>query len=135
MCPGLEPRRPGAGAHHGGHRLRSPGAGRARAFHSPRERLMRFWPAAPLLLLLVAPAAHAKKFRYASGPRPPADTTLSVGTVEITPVVRERGPRVAATNLQLASLVANLAVERAMKSAPLDSGTHVVLAPGESHPL
>jgi hypothetical protein len=96
---------------------------------------MRVWPAVIVALLLAAPAAHAKKFRYASGPKPAADTTFSVARVEITPVVRSRGPSVAATNLQLASLVASEAVLRAMRSAPLDSGMHVVLAPAESHPL
>lgn len=96
---------------------------------------MRVPLAVLVLLLTLAPAAHAKKFRYASGPKPAADTVLSVADIEVTPVVRARGPRVAATNLQLATLVANAAVERAMKSMPLDSGTRVLLAPAESHPL
>jgi hypothetical protein len=96
---------------------------------------MRVRLAVLILLFTLAPAAHAKKFRYASGPKPPADTVLSVADVEVTPVVRARGPRVAATNLQLATLVANAAVERAMKTMPLDSGTRVLLAPAESHPL
>jgi len=97
---------------------------------------MRVWLVVIVLVSLVAaPAAHAKKFRYASGPKPSADTTLSVAVTEIHPVVRARGPRVAATNLQRASLVANSAVQRAMRTAPLDSGAHVVVAPAESHPL
>ncbi len=96
---------------------------------------MRVRLAVLVLLISLAPAAHAKKFRYASGPKPAADTVLSVADVEVTPVVRARGPRVAATNLQLATLVANTAVERAMRSMPLDSGTRVLLAPAESHPL
>jgi hypothetical protein len=96
---------------------------------------MRFRLAVVVLLLALAPAAEAKKFRYASGPKPAVDTVLSVADVEVTPLVRARGPKVAATNLQLATLVANVAIERAMKSMPLDSGTHVLLAPAESHPL
>ena len=96
---------------------------------------MRVRLAVLVLLVSLAPAAHAKKFRYSSGPKPAADTVLSVADVEVTPVVRARGPRVAATNLQLATLVANTAVERAMRSMPLDSGTRVLLAPAESHPL
>jgi hypothetical protein len=51
------------------------------------------------------------------------------------PVVRAKGPRVAPTNLQLLTLVANTSIERALKSAPLDSGGHVTVAPAESHPL
>jgi len=96
---------------------------------------MRVRLAVLILFISLAPAAHAKKFRYASGPKPAADTVLSVADVEVTPVVRARGPRVAATNLQLATLVANVAVERAMRSMPLDSGSRVLLAPAESHPL
>jgi hypothetical protein len=42
---------------------------------------------------------------------------------------------VPATNLQLVSLVANTAFSRALQSAPIDTGAHVVLAPAESHPL
>lgn len=86
-------------------------------------------------LLAVAPA-HARKFRYSSGPEPaPADTALAVAQTEIDPVVRERGPVVAPTNLELITLAANAALERTLAAAPLDSGTHVVLAPAESHPL
>ena len=98
---------------------------------------MRVWNAVCVMLsvALLAPQVHAKKFKYASGPKPDADTVLSVAEVNVVPVVRSRGPRVAATNLQLATLVANTAVERAMRSMPLDSGTHVVLAPAQSHPL
>ena len=100
---------------------------------------MCFRFAVPALVLVFAlaqaPAAEAKKFRYASGPKPGVDTVLSVAEEEVTPVVRARGPKVSATNLQLATLVANTAVERAFRSVPLDSGTHVVLAPGQSHPL
>jgi hypothetical protein len=93
---------------------------------------------AALLVALVsamAPGAQAKKFKYASGPKPASDTTYSVGEESVEPVVRSHGPKVAATNLQLTTLVANAAVERAMRSVPLDSGSHVVLAPAQSHPL
>jgi hypothetical protein len=100
---------------------------------------MRWWKTlAALLCALVlsqAQVAETKKFKYAAGPKPETDTTYSVAEESVEPVVRSRGPKVSATNLQLTTLVANTAVERAMRSAPLDSGTHVVLAPGQSHPL
>lgn len=86
-------------------------------------------------LLLGASPAAAKDFRYASGPQPPADTVLSVASPQIEPIVRERGPRVPYTNLQMVGLVADVAVDRALAAAPLDSGARVVLAPAESHPL
>ncbi len=89
----------------------------------------------PLLALLAAAApADAKKFKYASGPKAPEDTALSVAEVEIEPIVRTRGPRVPATNLQLTTLVANVAFERALARAPLDSGGRVTVAPSASHP-
>ena len=44
-----------------------------------------------LVLVTIAPAAEAKKFRYAEGPKPPADTTYSMATVSIDPVVGGRG--------------------------------------------
>jgi hypothetical protein len=96
---------------------------------------MRFWLTVIALVSLLAAPAHAKKFRYASGPKAGGDTTLAVGEVEITPLVRSRGPRMAATNLQLTAMVATAAVQRAMRTAPLDSGAHVVLAPAATHPL
>jgi hypothetical protein len=96
---------------------------------------MRVFLAAAALLVALAPAAQAKKFRYSSGPKPAADTTLVEAETSLEPIVRERGPRVPMTNLQLASLVASRAVERSIQSAPLDSGAQVVLAPAESHPL
>uniref|UniRef100_A0A832I3T4 Uncharacterized protein n=1 Tax=Eiseniibacteriota bacterium TaxID=2212470 RepID=A0A832I3T4_UNCEI len=96
---------------------------------------MRVLLAAVALVVALAPAAQAKKFRYASGPVPPADTALAEAEATLEPIVRERGPRVAVTNLQMTSLVANRAIERALQAAPLDSGTHVVIAPAESHPL
>jgi hypothetical protein len=86
-------------------------------------------------LLLLGSSAQAKKFRYASGPQPATDTTFTTAQTDIEPIVRRRGPRVPATNLQVVSLVATTAFERALKSAPLDSGSHVVLAPAEGHPL
>ncbi len=100
---------------------------------------MRLWIAASVVIvalaLSLAPGAQAKKFQYASGPKPAVDTVFSVAQEQVEPVVRSNGPKVAATNLQLTTLVANTAVERAMRSVPLDSGTHVVLAPAQSHPL
>ena len=86
-------------------------------------------------LLLLGSVAEAKKFKYAAGPKPGVDTTFTTAEAQITPIVRPRGPRVPATNLQVVSLVANTAFDRALHSAPIDSGAHVVLAPAESHPL
>jgi hypothetical protein len=97
---------------------------------------MRPWLTLVLLGgLLVAGSAEAKKIRYASGPKPVVDTVLSVAEPELEPIVRARGPRVALTNLQLVTRVANVSIQRALASAPLDSGVHVLLAPAESHPL
>ena len=84
---------------------------------------------------MIATPASAKKFRYSAGPKAPEDTVLSVAQLEIEPVVSARGPRVPATNLQMASLVAKTAIERAMADIPLGAGKEVVLAPAESHPL
>ncbi len=95
--------------------------------------------ATALVMLLVVVSlprpVEAKKFRYAAGPRAPEDTALSVAEVDIEPIVRARGPRVPATNLQLTTLVANVAFERALARAPLDSGRHVTVMPSASHPL
>ncbi len=91
-----------------------------------------------LALLTVAslvPAADAKKFRYASGPKAPADSALSVGNSYLEPVVRSRGPRVPYTNLQLTELVADSAAVPALAGIPIDRGQHVVLAPARDHPL
>jgi hypothetical protein len=60
---------------------------------------------------------------------------LSTAQAEVEPIVRARGPRVPATNLQLVTMVANTAFSRALASAPIDSGARVVLAPAETHPL
>ena len=95
---------------------------------------VRWWITIAFLLVL-APAADAKKFRYSEGPKPSADTTLSSAQVTIEPSVSGKGPKVPPTNLQLISLVATTAIAQAMKSAPLDSGAHVTVAPAESHPL
>lgn len=97
---------------------------------------MRAGLAAALVgLLLVGSPAEAKKFKYAAGPKPDVDTTFSVTEAEVTPIVRPRGPKVPATNLQVVTLVANTAFSRALQSAPIDTGAHVVLAPAASHPL
>jgi hypothetical protein len=95
----------------------------------------RALPGALLLLLLFVPAAEAKKFRYSSGPKPPADSTLAVANAYLEPVVRTKGPRVPYTNLQLTQFVADTAVARALATAVVDSGTHAVLAPARDHPL
>jgi hypothetical protein len=91
-----------------------------------------------LALLAVAflvPAADAKKFRYASGPKAPADSALSVGHAYLEPVVRTRGPRVPYTNLQLTELVADSGAVQALAGIPIERGQHVVLAPTHEHPL
>jgi hypothetical protein len=79
--------------------------------------------------------AEAKKFRYAAGPKPPADTTFTVVEEALEPIVRERGPRVPPTNLQVVALVANVAFDKALEGAPIERGDTVRLAPAESHPL
>ena len=97
---------------------------------------MRPWITLVLMAaVLGAGSAEAKKIRYASGPKPTVDTVLSVAEPELEPIVRVRGPRVPLTNLQLVTTVANVSFQRALASAPLDSGGHVLLAPAESHPL
>ena len=83
----------------------------------------------------LAPAAGAKTFRTTVGPKAAADTLLSSAEPDLSPIVRPRGPRVPVTNLQLVSLVANTAFDRALSGAPIEGGGHVVLAPAESHPL
>ena len=86
-------------------------------------------------LVLLSPGAEAKKFKYATGPKPATDTTYATAETQIQPIVRQRGPRVPATNLQVVGLVAGTAFDRALRSAPLDTGAHVILAPAASHPL
>jgi hypothetical protein len=88
-----------------------------------------------MLAVSAASGAWAKEYKYKGGPQAPADTVLSVAQVEVEPIVRARGPRVPATNLQLVSMVANTAFGRTLANAPVDSGAHVILAPAESHPL
>jgi hypothetical protein len=99
-------------------------------------RSIRLAAVATLVALATfAPASYAKKFRYASGPKPPEDSTLAVANSYLEPVVRSRGPRVPYTNLQLTQFVADTAVARALATAVVDSGTHAVLAPARQHPL
>lgn len=83
----------------------------------------------------LGPEAHAAKFRYSSGPKAPADTALSVVNSYLDPVVRSRGPRVPYTNLQVTQFVADSAFAAGLTSAPLESGSRVVLAPAHDHPL
>lgn len=110
----------------------SSAAARVRA----RQRISRLAGCAVLAALLAAAGtADAKKFRYSSGPKAPDDTALVEPEVEIEPIVRTRGPRVPASNLQMVTLVANTAFDRALRSAPLAEHAHVVVAPGGSHPL
>jgi hypothetical protein len=90
---------------------------------------------AALALWALAPIAEARTFRSTVGPKATEDTLLTSAVSDLEPIVRPRGPRVPVTNLQLVSLVANTAFDRALASAPIDKGGHVVLAPAESHPL
>src|ERR1043166_426575 len=92
-------------------------------------------PLVVLASLTRGPAGGGKKFRHRRGPKPPEDSTLSVASPYLEPVVRSRGPRVPYTNLQLTQFVADTAVARALASAVVDSGTHAVLAPARDHPL
>lgn len=88
-----------------------------------------------LVMASLVPGAEARKFRYTSGPRAPEDTVLSVANSYLDPVVRNRGPRVPYTNLQLTEFVADSAAVRALASAPLEPGSHAVLAPTQAHPM
>lgn len=81
-----------------------------------------------------ASLADARKVRYSAGPQPQPDTVLATAQIEIDEIVRSRGPRVPATNLQLTSLVANRAFERALVGLPA-SHDQVLVAPAEDHPL
>lgn len=99
-----------------------------------RARLAGFLPAM-LALAALAASADAKTFRYASGPKAPADSALAVANPYLEPIVRSRGPRVPYTNLQLAGFVADSAVGSGLSTAPLESGMRVVLAPALDHPL
>jgi hypothetical protein len=90
---------------------------------------------AMLALGMLVPVAHAKRFRYSSGPVAPADSVLSEGDRYLEPIVRSRGPRVPYTNLQLTALVADSAGARALAGMPVESGQEVVLAPAHDHPL
>lgn len=90
---------------------------------------------AVVVLLGSASPSFAKSHRYTGGPAPGVDTALAVADASIEPIVRARGPRVPLSNLQLVQLVGNTAFERALRSAPLDSGGRVLVAPAESHPL
>jgi hypothetical protein len=98
-------------------------------------RIGRWAALAGVTLLLAAGPAWAKKVRYEGGPRAPEDTTFATATVVDEPVVRARGPAVPPTNFQVVALVARTAFGRAMASCPVDSGTRVLVAPSESHPL
>jgi len=88
-----------------------------------------------LAVVSLAPGAEAKKFRYASGPQPPADSALAVANPYLEPVVRKVGPRVPYTNLQLANFVADTAASRVLAHLPLESGSHVTVLPAHDHPL
>jgi len=98
---------------------------------------MRIWIAGLVLLGLGLGASQsdARKFRYASGPKAPDDTVLTVADPYLDPIVRTRGPRVPYTNLQLLEFVADRAAAEALTRSPLDTGMHVTLAPTRDHPM
>ena len=100
-----------------------------------RGGLLRAAALAVTALALLGPAAEAKKFRYSAGPKVPEDTVYSVVEQELEPIVRKRGPRVPATNLEVVTLVSNTAFNRALETLPVDKGGTVFLAPALSHPL
>jgi hypothetical protein len=88
------------------------------------------------MALVLQPAeGDAKKFRYAAGPKPPEDTIHAVAEQELEPIVRKRGPKVPATNLQVIGLVSNTVFDRALETVPLEKGSNVLLAPAGHHPL
>ena len=95
----------------------------------------RFTGLACSVMLLLSADAHAKTFRYATGPKAPADSVAWVAESELQPLLRTQHPRVPYTNLQLAGLVADTAFARALRGAPLDPGLRVLLAPAETHPM
>ena len=96
---------------------------------------LRLFRAALFTALLLAGAAHAKTFRYSTGPKAAADSMGWAAESELQPLLSSQHPRVPFTNLQLAGLVADTAFARAMRTVPLDAGLRVVLAPAESHPM
>lgn len=93
------------------------------------------WIGTALVALLIASPAAAKTFRYASGPKPTADTLGWEAQSDLEPLMKSQHPKVPMTNLQLTGLVADTAFARAMRGLPLESGVRVVLAPAESHPM
>jgi len=99
--------------------------------------MIRNFPRLWMILALVGlPAtARAKTYKYEGGPQPQPDTTLSVAVPQLEEVVRARGPKVPLTNLQLLTMVSNAAFENGLKTAPLEKGRQVVLAPAGDHPL
>lgn len=85
--------------------------------------------------LLPGAAAEAKKFVTSVGPKPPADTTFSEPQEEMDAIKRERGPKVPPSNLQVVTLVANAAFDKALDTAPFKRGDTLLVAPAEGHPL
>ena len=96
---------------------------------------MRLWMVTALAALLVAAPAAAKTFRYASGPKPTADTLGWEAQSDLEPLMKSQHPRVPMTNLQLTGLVADTAFARAMRPMPLESGVRIVLSPSDTHPM
>lgn len=88
-----------------------------------------------LALCTCAAPLHAKTFRYANGPKPPADSALAVANNYFEPVVASRGPRVPYTNLQMAQFVADSAVARTFATAVIEAGAGAVVAPARDNPL
>jgi len=86
-------------------------------------------------LVISTTIVHAKTYQYDSGPQVPDDTTFSETESQLEPIVRKRGPKVPVTNLQMVTIVANTAFQRALENLPLDPGSRVVVVPTSPHPL
>src|SRR5688572_16366717 len=101
--------------------VRDRGAPGARPRKSRRVALTGFLLGFVAMALVLQPAAAlAKKFRYSAGPKAPEDTVHAVAEQELQPIVRTRGPKVPATNLQVVGLVANTVFDRALETVPLE---------------
>jgi len=84
---------------------------------------------------LVAPGpASAKKYTYATGPKPQTDS-LQVAEANPELVTASKKRREAPTNLALLLLVAHQSVTKALAPAPLPPGSQVVLAPSGAHSM
>jgi hypothetical protein len=85
-------------------------------------------------LLLGASPAAAKKYKYATGPKPQTDS-LQVAEANPELVTASKKRREAPTNLAMLLLVAHQSVAKALGPAPLQPGAQVVLAPSGAHTM